>query len=235
MRRAEGLWSCQPGQFYLLRSDTAWSPYLRRALFPTSIDPTELGFLVAPSSDPGLAWLAAQPIGTALDLIGPQGRGFSFQEHQRRLLLAAEAASVAALLALIPPALARQASITLLLHAHQRADLLPSSALPPAVEYFTACDDPLPGQPASLDDELTRALSWADGLYLAGSPAFLQRARSAVIEARFAITRGFAQAVAPVSLPCGVGACLACLVDTGRGLHRACMRGPVFDLGDLAL
>lgn len=233
--RAEGSWTCQPGQFYLLRTGADWSPYLRRALFPTFIDSTELGFLVAPSPDPGLAWLAAQPVGAALDLVGPQGRGFALPDHQRRILLAAEALSAAALLALIPLALARPASITLLVHAHQRADLLPSSALPPAVEYYTACDDPLPGQPATLDDELARAVAWTDGLYLAGSPAFLRRARSIVIDARFAMTRGFAQAIAPVPLPCGVGACLGCLVDSGRGLHRACVRGPVFDLADLAL
>lgn len=233
--RSEGSWSCQPGQFFLLRTAPAWFPYLCRALFPSFIDPTELGFLLAPSQDPGLAWLAAQPGGTALDLIGPQGRGFTLHEHQRRLLLAAEAGCAAPLLALIAPALARQASITLLLHAQRRVDLLPAAALPPAVEYYTACDDPLPGQPATLDDALRSALGWADGLYLAGSPAFLQRAKTAVLEARFAVTRGFAQAVAPVTLSCGVGACLACLVDSGRGRHRACVRGPVFDLGDLAL
>lgn len=235
MRCDSGTWSCQPGQFFLLRSDATWSPYLRQAYFPTSIEPAELGFLIAPSQDQVTTWLVSQPVGAALDLIGPLGRGFEAYAHQRRLLLAAEAPSAAALLALIPPALARQASITLLLHAQRRADLLPAAALPPAVEYYTACDDPLPGQPTSLDDELARALSWADGLYLAGSPPFLQRAKAAVTSARFAVTRGFAQAVAPVPLPCGVGACLACLVDTGRGLHRACLRGPVFDLGDLAL
>lgn len=233
--RSEGFWSCQPGQFYLLRTGAAWSPYGRRALFPTLIDPNELGFLLAPSNDPGLAWLAAQPAGTALDLIGPQGRGFTLHEHQRRILLMAEASAVAPLFALIPPALARQASITLLLHARRRADLLPAAALPPAVEYYTACDDPLPGQPTTLDDAFVSALNWADGLYLAGSAEFLRQAKAVVTEARFAVTSGFAQAVAPVALPCGVGACMACLVDSGRGRHRACVRGPVFDLGELAL
>ncbi len=234
VRCTDGSWTCQPGQFYLLRTGDAWSPYLRRALFPSSIDPNELGFLIRPSQDPAMVWLAAQPAGAELDLIGPLGRGFVADAHQRRILLAADGAAES-LLALISPALARQASITLLLHARQRAELLPASALPPAIEYYTSCDDPQSGLPAAMDDELARALSWADGLYLAGSTAFLARAKVAVTAARFMVTRGFAQAVAPAPLPCGVGACLACLVDTGRGLHRACVRGPVFDLGDLAL
>ena len=182
-----------------------------------------------------MGWLAAQPVGTALDLIGPLGRGFVTDDHQRRILLVAEDASVAALLALIQSALARQLSITLLHHARQPADLLPPSMLPPAVEYYTSCADGPSGLPDVMDDELARALNWADGLFVAGSAAFLGRVKTAVAAARFALARGFGQAIAPVPLSCGVGACLACLVDTGRGLHRACVRGPVFDLGDLAL
>ncbi|MCB0203720.1 MAG: hypothetical protein KDH89_02725 [Anaerolineae bacterium] len=182
-----------------------------------------------------MGWLAAQPVGTALDLIGPLGRGFVTDDHQRRILLVAEDASVAALLALIQSALARQLSITLLHHARQPADLLPPSMLPPAVEYYTSCAEESSGLPDVMDDELARALNWADGLFVAGSAAFLGRVKTAVAAARFALVRGFAQAIAPVPLSCGVGACLACLVDTGRGLHRACVRGPVFDLGDLAL
>ncbi|MEZ4769866.1 MAG: hypothetical protein R2844_15720 [Caldilineales bacterium] len=231
----DGWATCQPGQFYLLRAGTSWTPYLRRALFPFFIDPNELGFLIRPGHDIAAGWLAAQPVGSALDLIGPLGKGFVADDQQRRILLAAENSSLAVLLPLIPPALARQASVVVLHHAHRSADLLPASVLPPAVEYYTSCDEPSPGQPSTMEDELERALSWADGLFLAGPASFLARTKTSVAAVRFAVNRGFAQAVAPAPLRCGVGACLACLVDTGRGRHRACVRGPVFDLGDLAL
>lgn len=41
VRCADGAWTGPPGQFYLLRTADAWSPYLRRALFPSFIDPNE--------------------------------------------------------------------------------------------------------------------------------------------------------------------------------------------------
>lgn len=219
----------------MLRAGASWSPYLRRALFPASIDPDHLSFLTWPSDDPATDWLAMQPAGAPLDLLGPLGNGFALHRQQRRLLLVAEAPSAAPLLALISPALASQASLGLLVHATRPAELLPAAALPPAVEYYTSCDDPLPGQPATPDEELARALGWADSLYAAGSPPFLRRIKAVLAGARYAPVRGFAQAVAPAPLPCGVGACLGCLVDTPRGVHRACARGPVFDLEDLAL
>jgi hypothetical protein len=78
-------------------------------------------------------------------------------------------------------------------------------------------------------------MPWADALATAGSTGFLRRLQRRIDEVRPQPCRGFAQAVAPVPLPCGAGACLACLVDTGRGHHRACQRGPVFDLAELTL
>jgi hypothetical protein len=80
-------------------------------------------------------------------------------------------------------------------------------------------------------------LQWADLVCAAGSLDFLHGLRQQIDEARYGLRSGFAQALAPVPLHCGVGACLACLVSSGsdRGWHRACVRGPVFDLTELGL
>lgn len=229
---------CHPGQFFMLRCDAGWAPYLRRPLFPAAIDGRSITFWGIPEHDAGLAWLASQPEGSPLDMLGPLGRGFSVHPQDRRLLLVAEAAYAPPLLALIGPQLARQGSVGLLVEAPTAADLLPPALLPPAVEYHTATTDRSAGHHDTLDAVLDWALPWTDKLGAAGSEPFLRRLKRKVGALRSAgpadtLRAGFAQALAPVSLPCGLGACLACLVDTGRGIHRACQRGPVFDLTEL--
>lgn len=226
---------CQPGQYFLLRCGESWSPYLRQPLFPASIEQDALTFWGDPGQDAGIAWLAAQPDGVRLNLLGPLGRGFSLDSRQRRLLLVAESQRVAPLLALIGPQLDRQGSVGLLLQAPAAPALLPPAALPPAVEYYAVAADGSAGANRSLDEALPRVLQWADAVCAAGSPPFLRRLKGHIEQVRFGLQSGFTQVLAPVPLPCGVGACLACLVDTGRGTHRACVRGPVFDLVELAL
>ena len=228
--------SPQAGQFFLLRCGNDWSRYLRRSLFPANIDGPTLTFWGDPARDDAFAWLNGQPDGARLDLLGPFGRGFSVQHQQQRLLLVAQAHRVAALLALMGPQLGRGGHVGLLLEAPTAADLVPPSALPPAVEYYTATEDGTAGEADGLAAVLPRALQWADLLCAAGSLDFLHGLRRHVDEARYGLRSGFAQALAPVPLLCGVGACLACLVASGsdRGRHRACVRGPVFDLTELA-
>lgn len=226
---------CQPGQFFLLRCGAGWPPYLRRALFPAAIGEQTVTFWGDPERDERFRWLASWPVGRPLDLWGPLGRGFSVHGQQRRLVLVAEGQTVIPLLALIEPQLARQGSVGLFLQASTASELLPSAMLPPDVEYYTATGDGSAGQQRNLDEMLAKALAWADLVCAAGSTGFLRRLRSQIERTRFALGRGFAQVLAPVSLPCGVGACLGCLVAAGRGWHRACVRGPVFDLIELTL
>jgi dihydroorotate dehydrogenase electron transfer subunit len=223
---------CQPGQFFMLRAGSQWSPYLRQPLFPAAIEPHRILLWGAPAWDPGLEWLANQPDGTPVDLLGPLGKGFSIHAHQKHLLLVAQANRLAALLSLVSPQLNRQGSVGLLLEATPGTDLLPPGLLPPAVEYYTVTPDGSSGQ---LEELLDRGLPWADSVCAAGSTSFLRRLKERLGHVRFGVRSGFAQALAPVPLPCGNGACLACLVDSGRGWHRACVRGPVFDIVELSL
>jgi dihydroorotate dehydrogenase electron transfer subunit len=194
-----------------------------------------LTFWGHPAQDAGLAWLRKQPVQSPVDLLGPLGNGFAVHMQQQHLLLVSESVHVAPLLALIGPQLGRGGSVGLLMEGATHADLLPAAVLPPAVEYYTATADGSAGHPGDLSDLLPTFLSWADLVCAAGSTPFLRRLKRAIGETRFSSGAGLAQVLAPVPLPCGIGACLACLVDTGRGWCRACQRGPVFDLVELAL
>ena len=222
----------------MIRCGAGWTPYLRRALFPSSIEDHTVTFWGVPARDDGLAWLATQPEGTHLDVLGPFGKGFSVHAQDRRLLLVAEAPWVNPLLALIAPQLARQGGVGLLVEAATAADLLPPALLPPAVEYYTATSDRTAGHDrdprrdsrlgAAMDRQAVRCR-----ISSLPAPAQAQGGFHPYAGPTDSLHAGFAQALAPVPLPCGVGACLACLVNTGRGTHRACQRGPVFDLTQL--
>ncbi|NJM07388.1 hypothetical protein HC891_16190 [Candidatus Gracilibacteria bacterium] len=58
----------------------------------------------------------------------------------------------------------------------------------------------------------------------------LLNSKKTVRAGRLRWQRGFAEVLLAGQLPCGTGACLACLVETRDGLRTRCKDGPVFDL-----
>jgi dihydroorotate dehydrogenase electron transfer subunit len=196
-----------PGRYLM-----AWSPEdagapLAAPLFAARIEAD--GFLAA--SPVPAAW---EP-GSALQLRGPLGHGFSPPGVLRRLALAGLDEGLARLQPLLQNALAQGAAVALF------TDHAPPS-LPSAVEV-----NPL--------ETLDEALAWADYLAL-DLPAQALPGLSTLL----GLERGLrhlpcpAQALVGLPLPCGgVADCGACAVETRRGWKLACHDGPVFDLLDL--
>ena len=73
-------------------------------------------------------------------------------------------------------------------------------------------------------------IAWADQLCAALPDTLLRPLAEAVRTARMRWQPGFAQVALAGAMPCGVGACLACLVETRDGWRSRCKDGPVFDL-----
>jgi dihydroorotate dehydrogenase electron transfer subunit len=230
----------RPGQYVLARCAPAASddPPLRRAIFPAGADHAAgtLDLFLAPD-ERGLAWLAAQPIGARLDMFGPLGAPFSLDARTRNLLLAGAGPAWPALIGLARAGLARGAAVVLL--AAAPADQLPPAfLLPPELEYQGSAEGPaaligLLGAPAPGGALFASPIAWADQLCLALSDDLVTDAANAVRAGRLRWARGFAQAAIAGPMPCGTGACLACLVETRAGLRLRCKDGPVFDLRDL--
>jgi hypothetical protein len=51
--------------------------------------------------------------------------------------------------------------------------------------------------------------------------------------ARYRIEPGLTRVLIDLPMPCGTGECYACVVETRRGIQRACVDGPAFDLSAL--
>ncbi len=203
---------------------------LRVPLFPAEIDGE--GFVaLLPPGHPATRLLPGSPV----DLLGPLGSGFRVGEAAR-LLLVAEVRALPPLLPLLEAAPA----VALVIEAQTRVQLPPPTRFPPAVELHLLTADGSAGRQGRLDGEgspLPDLIAWAERLCLACDPArYPELARYVRSACRAASPAppgsGFAQALVAVPMPCGVGACEICRVETRRGEQRACSDGPVFDLFD---
>jgi len=186
-------------------------------------------FILPASDDAGYRWLAAQPPGAAINLIGPLGQGFSVAAQRRNLLLLATPDRAPALLPLIDPLLDRGGRVTLVLQTDGKTEnpLLP--LLPIAVEVRLAKTE------GEWQRQLQETIAWSDQICAALPLAAFQPLADAIRRHRFRLESGFAQVLVEADLVCGIGACLACVVPTPDGGYtRACVHGPVFDLTAMA-
>lgn len=220
-----------PGQFLLIRCADRFTCYLRRSIFPAAIADHRLTLLLRPESDPGLAWLAARSPGDSLDVIGPLGVGFPLAKNVRNLLLVSDTQTISPLLGQMERALAAGAAVTLALGGNRAAALYPVSAVPPAVEYQAATLDGSLGHRGPVTDVLSQLLRWADQVCAVGSTSLYQTLQHQIAEVRLGAEANFLYGLmGDKLLPCGVGACLGCSVETESGLKLTCLDGPVFDL-----
>jgi dihydroorotate dehydrogenase electron transfer subunit len=213
-----------------------WDIYLRRPLYAALhhaiIEPAGVArweVLLPAAADPGYRWLAAQAVGTPINLLGPFGQGFTLQPASRNLLILADLATLPIVLGLSDAMLDRGGRVTLLLQLpkdEQQAALVDQLPIPVEVRLAASA-----GQ---WQEQLAETVRWADQIAVALPLGELAALRQTIQQHRFRLEAGFVQALVQADLLCGVGACLACVVPTrDDGYTRACVHGPVFDLTEL--
>jgi dihydroorotate dehydrogenase electron transfer subunit len=173
--------------------------------------------LSVPLFSAGLAaggFLAASPIpknwlpGISLNLRGPLGKGFSLPPSARTVALVVLGESSHRLTALIEPALAQGAAISLI------CDLLPTG-LPDEVEIMPVTS-------------LAEAVHWADYIAIDMPKDNLQSLPD-LFQSIHII--GNAQILLSAPMPCGGrGDCGVCAVNVKRGYKLICKDGPVFNV-----
>ena len=235
------------GRFFMARCvdgaplERSWEPYLRRMLHPVAYVVQEgaplYTLLVPASDDPGNRWLALRTAGDDVDLLGPAGNGFAVDLRSRALLLVADQVRAPLLYPLMHSMLDRGGRVSLLIRgeADPQASALPLDTLlqrlPLAVEARA--------EPArTFVDALAELAPWADHLCLSfesSDPTRYADVARVLRATRLRLDPGFAQVLWPGEIPCGVGACLACLAPLASGgFTRACVNGPVMDLTRIA-
>jgi dihydroorotate dehydrogenase electron transfer subunit len=211
--------SIRPGQFALLRDPTTFDPYLRRTAWFYRLDGARVSFTL-PAHDP-LAMRARA--GDTLDVLAPLGRAIDFDAHARRVLLIGEGARVAPLIAVAESAIRQAREVVLVLSGVKSKDaVFPAHLLVPEIEYRTDAD--------ALNVDL---VTWADAILASGSDELYRALADTLRAARYRIEPGLTRVLIDLPMPCGTGECYACAVETRRGIQRACVDGPAFDLSAL--
>jgi hypothetical protein len=205
------------GQLFLARITDSYDPYLREPWLPVAR--TSTGIVVERPA------LRAYAPGQVVHLLGPIGQPIALVTGARSLLLIAIEASPAALLFTAQQVAAAGGAVMLALlgqAAHYPLDLLP-----PEIEVVRASS-------FAAWKERDTALLWADQVIalappLANAdiyPAILERCKVVRVE----LSSNYVQGLYHWPMPCGVGACDACLVSLQGGAVPACVDGPAFDL-----
>lgn len=189
-----------PGQYLLVEDPIGTTEILPATIFPAGI--AERGFLIA--SPIPKAWAP----GTSLNLRGPLGNGFKLPPASRAVALAAFGETTQRLSAMIEPAIAQGAAVTLLCAQ-------PPQGLPNEVEIM-----PL--------EALKDVTQWAD--YLAVDlPRESTRSLPELFQSIMVSCE--AQVLVTTPMPCGGrGDCGVCAVSMKRGYKLICKDGPVEDL-----
>src|SRR6185295_18132361 len=153
------------------------------------------------------------------------GKPIPLRETARTILLIANEATPASLLFLAETALAKGAAVTLALIGASLQ--YPIDALPPEIEVIRGdASGQWPNQPETL--------RWAEQIFVVAPPPFdipyYTQLLGAVREARVEVPPQHVFGLFQPPMPCGVGACQACLVRRGGEEVPACLEGPAFDL-----
>lgn len=216
-----------PGQFVHVRSGPYWDPLLRRPISLAGVDGERIRLLVRRVGR-GTELIAASRPGDDLDCLGPQGRGFTLDEADRRLMLVGGGYGVAPLAWLAERALERGHEVALLVGASTAAHVYPARLLPPNVEYHVATVDGSLGQPGLVTELMPPLLDWADAVYACGPHAMLAAVARLAAERRLTRRSLPVQVALEQRMGCAMGVCLGCVVRTKAGYQRVCRDGPVF-------
>jgi dihydroorotate dehydrogenase electron transfer subunit len=222
----------KPGQFVLASTDFE---YVRRPFFP--IELTNDGFSLLIPLESALRRLG---LGDDVDCIAPLGNGFPLPRSATNLLLVAQARGygvgdrqngVSLLLTLIDYALKVHSNVLLVYEATSAPQLFPPAALPPGVEVRLATLDGSRGHAGTALDLLPELAQWADQVCAVGHTDWYTELVAVLRKHRLRFTRGFAWGlIAPEIMPCGMGVCGGCAIETRDSYRLACTDGPVFDL-----
>jgi hypothetical protein len=225
----EALRKMKPGESLLVRlhdpesESESWHPYLREQWWPAGMTPNGLLLIERPHSE---SYYPQQVI----SVLGPIGQPYRFRKSLRNVLLIAYDTAPTPLTIMIGQLLNNKISVTLVLLGAARN--YQTEHLPPEVEVVRGDGD-------LVWPEQVMTLGWADQIFavVRQDDELLRfgELMARLKELRNDVPPNYIFGVFQPWLPCGVGACAACLLRVGDELLPACSKGPSFDLTSVQL
>jgi dihydroorotate dehydrogenase electron transfer subunit len=221
----------KPGQFVMVKVAPGLEPVLRRPFSLHRMD-QDAGIveIVYQVVGKGTDILTERRPGEELEVLGPLGNGFSWQE-EKRIGLVGGGMGIAPLLAAGEQAVSEGKEVVVFLGARSRDYLLAREKFERLGQVFVVTDDGSVGEKALVSKPLDEYLkNQGLDLILACGPIPMLKAVAAISVAQDTP----AQLSLEQRMGCGVGACLGCAfpvrADTPEGYtyKRVCHDGPVF-------
>jgi len=227
-----------PGQFVQVRVADGDEPLLRRPFGVHRVKGKTFDLLCEVVGE-GSRLLSQKKVGEYLDVIGPLGKGFDFDERTReresgRTIIIAGGMGVAPLLFLADKLTTYDLLLTtVLIGAETKQEILCEKEFQSlGSDVKIATDDGSRGFRGKVTDLLKNLLTTYNlrltTIYACGPRPMLKEI--AMISARQKIP---AQISLEEHLSCGIGACLGCAVKTKTGYQRVCKEGPVFNADEI--
>lgn len=211
-----------PGQSVLARPSDRWDPYLREQWWPVGIGSQTL-IVERPLS------VNYEP-GQVIDLLGIIGQPYRFRRMLRNVLLIAFDTEPTPLIMPIASLIQNKVSVTL---------LLLGSAAQYGTEHLPAEVEVIHGDSDLNWPNRVITVGWADQVFAAVNPAdelaCFTRVWNTFRDLRAEIPEGYLFGIFRPPLPCGVGACSACMVRKRGGNTLVCADGPALDLTEVPL
>jgi len=200
-----------------------WEPYLRELWFPVEIIANNKIIVERPAN---VQYIPGQ----LLSLIGPVGQPFRFRRSLRNILLMVYHTPPSTLLMMLKPLLANQVSVTMVLMG--TAKDYDTQHIQEEIEIVRADED-------LTWPDMVMTLGWADQVFVlvgqGDERSYFAQVMELVKERRNDIPANYIFGVFQNVLPCGVGACNACMLKMTEGTKLQCIDGPAFDLTTVKL
>lgn len=225
--------AAKPGQFLMIRVGETMDPLLRRPFSIHAVHASTYVDVLYRVVGRGTTLLSRAGEGENMDVVGPLGQGFTWQEKSPALLMAG-GMGVAPLLFLAQHAIKRRppGEVSLLLGARNRHEVFCVDDFRDAgLTVSVATEDGSRGKKGLVTDLMTEEMMAHRPYVYSCGPYPMLRA-----VARLAVERGLScQVSLENSMACGVGVCLGCVTQMRDGsMARVCQEGPVFYADEVA-
>lgn len=199
---------------------------LRRPISVCDTDETSVRFVYQVKGD-GTRWLSERKAGDELMIFGPLGKGFSFDENIKNLVLIGGGIGTPPMLKTLKAAAARGIKTDVILGFRTKELVILEDEFRKYADSVTVCtDDGSAGVKGFVTDALENA--GCDCVMACGPAVMLSAVHRACVR------RGIRCFVSlEERMGCGVGACVCCVCKVKmkgfKGYTQVCKSGPVFD------
>ncbi|MDH3975736.1 MAG: dihydroorotate dehydrogenase electron transfer subunit [Deltaproteobacteria bacterium] len=229
-----------PGQFVMVKVSDGMAPILRRPFGIYTIDEEKDSFAILYRVvGEGTRLLSEMAAGVKVDVLGPLGKGFSFDISGERPLLVAGGVGVPPLFNFARGLVEKEIMPLVLIGGRSKSDLLSVDEFEKlGIMVKTATEDGSEGHKGYVTDIMEAFIAGGvipTTVYSCGPELMLKRV------GEIAMAKGLpCELSLEAMMACGFGVCLGCVIKTctvenveDHDYGRVCTEGPVFDAREI--